>query len=111
MTRLNMFARDRARGGGRDVAVERGRAVSVHHFDHRLAVAHAVAADGLDAVSSADAARFGEKGSAHGLRAARHAARAQADANLEAGAHTGSSCRAASRAAYAVAGVRPPAVR
>ncbi len=101
-----------ARAARRHVAVQRGAAVGLDDFDHRLAVAHAVAADGLDdAVRAGLARRLDERG-AHGLAAAGNAAGAEPDADLDGGgAHAGSASRATPSSASARGGRRQPAGR
>ncbi len=74
---------DAAGGGGIDVPVEDGAPVRLDDFDHRLAVAHAVAADGLDDAVEAGVAGGCFERISDGFAAARDAAGAEPDADLD----------------------------
>src|ERR1039458_9590586 len=83
------------------VAIEGTAAAELDYFHHRLAVAHAVAAHGLD--RGAGCHRLLQH-SAYGLAAASHAAGAEPDPDFDRGLHDGPSV------SHAVAGVRRPEV-
>src|ERR1017187_10095051 len=85
------------------VAVEGTAAAGFHHFHHRLAMAHAIAAHRLDC----GARSRGElQHSVHGLAAASHAAGTEPDPEF----HSGLLYETCPSASHAVAGVSRPAV-
>ena len=78
-----VLAHDRRRGLGRDIAVQCDAPVRPGDFHHRLAIAHAVAADRFDCGACAQLRGRLFQRRAHRLGAAGDAARAQADADLD----------------------------
>src|ERR1039458_866438 len=90
------------------VAIEGTAAAGLHHFHHRLAVAHAVAAHGLD--RGAGARRL-LQGRTHRLAAASHPTGAEPDPDFDRGPlHTVSVSAKGARASHAMAGVSRPEV-